>query len=327
MKKQPIHICVQPATLYYAWQVDAMLQSFQDLGKVQLDRVHCIFAGYKDQYPNHLNKVIKKWQEQGVHFFNYPDDRLHKSYISSIRPWLLYKHWRALPELENEWIFYHDCDIALTKPLDWSTIIPKDKKQAPASDCRWYLGWDYIRQKQHSLMGVMTQIVGIDHKVLREKEAKETGGAQYLIFGINANLWESVYHSSEALYSRVSDMQHTIKANNPDWHELQIWCADMWALLWHLWLAGWSTPTPPQFNFTWGTGTTEQWYANAIFHNAGVTTATPDGPLLKSEHITTVPNAATPQPAAQWASHHYWHLIQKATAATHAHIPATITIT
>ena len=65
----------------------------------------------------HFLKVADKWSNQGVLFEFYKDTRNDYSYISSIRPHLLKKHWEKHPWLVWQDIFYHDCDIALTKPL------------------------------------------------------------------------------------------------------------------------------------------------------------------------------------------------------------------
>ena len=46
------YICVQPSSLYYAWQIEVMLYSFIK-NKVQPQDIHIILAiqnGYKDNY-------------------------------------------------------------------------------------------------------------------------------------------------------------------------------------------------------------------------------------------------------------------------------------
>ena len=108
-----IFICAQPSTFYYAWQVDAMLLSFSKCG-VNLGEVHIVSNDVKDE---HFLQVDKKWSKYAVNFSYYPDTRKDVKYISSIRPHLLEKHWKQNPHLADNFIFYHDCDIALSKPI------------------------------------------------------------------------------------------------------------------------------------------------------------------------------------------------------------------
>ena len=319
MQKQPIHICVQPATLYYAWQIDTMLYSFEKNGEVDLERVHIILAGKRADQVHYQQQVEAKWSEKGVKFFFYEDDRTNFYYISSVRPWLLTKHWKAFPELEHEWIFYHDCDIALTRPLNWDKLITADKKQAFTSDCRWYIGYQYLSEKGHGLMGQMCKIANISPELLKSKDAKESGGAQYVMYGIKASTWQAVYHLAERLFKDISAMQSPIRGQYPDWHDLQIWCADMWALLWQLWREGYTTPTTTELAFSWGTDPAAKWHSLPIFHNAGVSEWQANGPFYKADWIHQVPKGGVPEVAPQWASHQYLQLVQGAIAATYAH--------
>ena len=93
------YVCVQPASLYYAWQVEVMLYSFIK-NKVQPQDIHIILAvqgNYKDSYFEQLQFRYPK-----VNFKFYQDDRPTANYISSIRPYLLLKYFKENPELEKE---------------------------------------------------------------------------------------------------------------------------------------------------------------------------------------------------------------------------------
>src|SRR6056300_129154 len=107
------YICAQPSTQYFAWQIDVMLHSFVNVG-IKLEDVHivCAIHGGIDPY---FDRLMKKYI--GVSFSFYEDTRKDKRYISSIRPNILKKHFKANPSLKNEIIFYHDSDIVFTKPL------------------------------------------------------------------------------------------------------------------------------------------------------------------------------------------------------------------
>jgi hypothetical protein len=61
-----------------------------------------------------------------------------------------------------------------------------------------------------------------------------------------------------------------ITKDKPD-HALQIWCADMWAVLWNLWFFGKHVEVTDKMSFAWATSSVKDWERHPIFHNAGVT--------------------------------------------------------
>ena len=306
-------ICAQPASFYYSWQVDAMLLSFEKYGEVDLNRVHIVnsvqsLAVGPDP---RFKKVQDKWVQKGVLFSYYEDTRGAHNYISSIRPHILQKHWQAYPWLAAHNIMYHDCDIALTKPLSLEDKLSKDlSKTCFVSDTISYVGAKYIESKEHGIFEKMCEIVDIDQELVRSKEL-ESGGAQYLLKpGINAQFWQKVYRNSEDLFKIITERVHEVKKEEPDWHEIQIWCADMWAVLWNLWKLGYDTPCHNDFEFGWGTQQMSQWEKHAIFHNAGVTKQENGKPFYKGLYINTDPTKA-PIPDEEWASRKYFELIQE----------------
>ena len=311
------YICAQPANYYYSWQVDAMLLSFEENGQVDLSRVHIVSALQNGQ-PAHewFLKVASKWAKKGVTFAYYEDTRPQTGYISSIRPHILEKHWQVNPWLADETIMYHDCDIALTQP------IPLHDKLAPGlettcflSDTKSYIGAKYIESKGHGLLEDMCAIVGISPGLVRLKES-ESGGAQYLLKpGIDAQFWQEVYTYSEQLFTQISERVRQIKQAEPEWHELQIWCADMWAVLWSLWKRGYTTPCHEDLDFVWGTQGAQRWDQLPIFHNAGVVKEVAGEPFYKAKYQHKSPITA-PIPNEKWASHKYFDLVTRAHANT-----------
>ena len=97
-----------------------------------------------------------------------------------------------------------------------------------------------------------------------------SGGAQYLLKDINAEFWEKVEIDCENLYYNIFRLNNKKKKEDKDYHPLQIWCADMWAVLWNLWKINKPTRIAKEMNFTWAGHPIKQWKANAIYHNAGV---------------------------------------------------------
>lgn len=297
------YICAQPATQYYAWQIDVMLYSFRTVG-VNLEDVHivCAIHGEIDPY---FDKLMKKYT--GVLFSFYEDTRYDKSYISSIRPHILKKHFKAFKELSNEVLFYHDSDIALTRPLDLSRYI--DDNTCYLSDTVSYIGHNYILSKGQDILDRMLHIVGIDEDTVKNNE-DSSGGAQYLIKNVDEYYWEDVEKDCTRLYKEITEINESKKQTNPEYHELQIWCADMWAVLWNLWKRKKDTRIIKEMDFTWATTPINEWHQKAIYHNAGVTNST-DGMFYKGEYISKMPELNL-DISRDRCSHNYYKLIQQA---------------
>lgn len=315
--KDVFYVCAQPATHYYAWQVDAMLLSFKENGDMPLENVHCVCALLSDNEPHEwFEKVKKKWELQGVKFNYYKDTRVKKSYVSSIRPHILEKHWKQFPWLEAKTIMYHDCDIALHHPMPlYDKIQPGLEKTCFLSDTISYIGAEYIESKGHGLFEEMCEIAELEPNFVRLKES-ESGGAQYLLKpGIDAKFWEETYDLGEELFNKITERVKSIQKEEPEWHSLQIWCADMWAILWMLWKRGYSTPCAKDLDFTWGTFKWTHKH-HSIYHNAGIVEEkiNEDGfvyPFYKAWYMKRSPVLA-PMPDETWVSNWYWKLVRKA---------------
>ncbi len=274
-------ICAQPAIQYYAWQVEVMINNFIRNG-VSPDDIHIVCA-YYGQIPDDWTKLKEGYKE--VNFFFYSDTRKTPSYISSIRPHLLYKHWLANPHLENEIIFYHDCDIVFTKAVDFNGLLEGDT--CYLSDTVSYIGANYIKSKGDHYLDLMTKIVNVDkNKVILEES--NSGGAQYLIKKISADFWNKVYYDCETMYRLVNDQIAKDKEINPSIHEIQIWCADMWAVLWNLWFFNKDVRVDSRLDFAWSTSGLSEWDRCLIYHNAGVTESG-KGFFYKAEFINKFP--------------------------------------
>lgn len=276
------YICAQPATLYYAWQLDAMLYSFRTVG-VRLDNVHVVCAIH-GEINNHFDVLMKKYP--GVIFSFYEDTRSDKTYISSIRPHILKKHFDAYSDLKKEAIFYHDCDIVLTRPLDIEDRI--DNEVCYLSNTISYIGHSYIKSKGQDILERMLDIVGIDEKTV-ERNQESSGGAQYLMKGIDKYFWYDVEKDSTRLFKEITQMNNEKKSKDQSYHEIQIWCADMWGVLWNLWKREKKTEVIKELNFSWATSNVAEWHRNAIYHNAGVTNSD-SGMFYKGECMNQMPD-------------------------------------
>lgn len=292
-------ICAQPALDYYTWQVEVMIQSFINQG-VNPNHIE-IVCGYKDNIPAVWSKLADHYNT--VRFFFYKDDRVSPGYIPSIRPYILEKHWSAYPELSQETVLYHDSDIALFKPLELSELNLDDK--CYVSDTVSYIGANYIRSKGEHYLDLMCSIVGIDKQFVIDHE-KDSGGAQYLIKSVPGSFWKKVYHDCEQLYKQVNDQ---IVKDKPG-HPIQIWCSDMWAVLWNLWLLNKNVHVSEKMSFSWATSPSTELDKHQFFHNAGVTGSDPKY-FYKGAYINRLPYSIKAESfEPKYCSYYYAQLIE-----------------
>jgi hypothetical protein len=261
------YLCVQPYTVYYSWQVDVMLNNFVEVGINQSD-IH-ILLSYDSEVDAKTyyvwNKIIEKYKD--VNFYFYPDIRVSKNYVSSIRLNVLSQFYKEHPDFSEKPVFYHDCDILFTKTVNFSKFCEDDIWYL--SDTNSYINADYIKSKVYDVYEKMCQIIDIDASI-PERWNNHSGGAQYIIKNVDWNFWSRVECDSERLYKEINDYNEILKKENPVYHPIQIWCADMWALLWNAWKAGHETKVVEEMNFSWATSLINEWDKNPIYHNAGV---------------------------------------------------------
>jgi len=295
-------ICAQPATLFYAWQIEVMLQNFISVG-ININNVD-IVCNIEDNIPPEWSKLANGY---AARFFFYYDKRETKHYVSSIRPNILKQHFERYPELKNEAIFYHDCDIVFTKPIEWYKFTFDNKWYG--SDTRFYISYDYIISKGEDVIDKMCEIVNIDKQVIKDNELNCIG-AQYLMKGIDATFWSNVEKDSERLFKEITELNIKKRTENEKYHELQIWCADMWAVLWNGWKLGYETVVHDDLKFSWATSNQKTWDECNIYHNAGAVNST-SGIFYKADYNYKLPYNIELEIKKNTASYNYWQLIQK----------------
>lgn len=300
-------VCAQPCLSYYTWQVEVMIHNFMEMG-VNPNFIDVICIKENGIIPKEWVTLAEKYNY--VRFFFYDDNRRYKNYISSVRPNVLKQHWIARPELKEETIFYHDCDIAFTKPIsEWITEEMINDDNWYGSDCRWYISHSYIKSKGDDILSAMCLLAEIDEKVVEENELNGIG-AQYIMKGIDENFWDKVERDSESLFVNITELNRIKKQKDPSYHELQIWCADMWAVLWNAWKLEKKTICHPNMEFSWGTSSDKLWEDCNIFHNAGVVNST-SGLFYKSEFMNKLPYGADVDVKEGTTSYEYWKIIQR----------------
>lgn len=257
------YICAQPAINYYTWQVEVMINNFIKHG-INPNYIDIVCTRPDNGVPPEWRKLAETYNT--VRFFFYKDTRTSPSYISSIRPNILKQHFAAHPYLKEEAIFYHDCDMIFTKKPDWTKLLDDDVWYL--SDTRFYISAEYIKSKKFGIYEKMCEIIGIPENIPEENELN-SGGAQYIMKNVDATYWEKVEKDAESLYRYFQDhlKEHP---QTPEYHPIQMWTADMWAVLWNAWYYKHQAKVIPEMDFAWPTQGLDMWDKCTIFHNAGV---------------------------------------------------------
>jgi hypothetical protein len=261
------YICAQPAIDYYAWQVEVMINNFKKNG-INPNNIDIVCSINNGNIPDNWKTLQRHYNT--VRFFFYNDERVNPCYISSIRPHILHKHFIEHPYLADEAIFYHDCDIVFTNPVNWNHLLEDDIWYL--SDTQDYISADYIKSKGYGIYERMCEIVGIHQSIPEKYNDDSSGGAQYLMKNIDADFWKKVYDDSEHLYQFFLDHLKAFPEgclNN--YHPIQKWTADMWTVLWNAWYFGNETKIISEMSFTWPGRSIDEWGTHNILHNAGVT--------------------------------------------------------
>lgn len=254
-------LSAQPDTDYYLWQLEVQCHNFK---KYDLEKDMLILLAFdKEKGINPKAKEFASKTKAKVFFV--ADTRIDKSYIPSIRPHIIKKFYQQ--NRINEPIFYHDSDIIFKSKPDFDLLINKANNNVLVSDTISYIGGKYITSKGKKLLDEMCSIVGIGKKIVVDREEK-SGGAQYLfVKRLDFMFWEKVERDCTALYNH---MLKTEKKYTPD-DPIQSWCADMWAILWNLWLFGVEVLVVDELKFCFPTDQIENVKSLSILHNAGVT--------------------------------------------------------
>ena len=280
-----IYICAQPRTIYYAWQVEVMLNNFIKNGITPSD-IHVLAAynhndeTYSDRNIDLWNKLVEKFDNVGFYF--YEDKRVDKSYIPSIYFECMRQHLLQFPNLENERLFLHDSDMLFTKSPDFSDLIPGDTWYL--SDTIGYIGYQYIITKGEDVYKSMCDVIGID-PLIPKLLNHASGGGQHIVSGVTAAYWEKVLSDSIKLYKHFCNTEPYYKGEG---YPIQKWTAGMWSLLWNAWLNGHETLVAKELDFCWATDNIKLWDMRSIFHNAGVTDSS-SGMFFKGAYTNTLP--------------------------------------
>lgn len=273
-------ICAQPDDTYFTWQVHLWLESLREIGHSD-KAIVLIFVPSNRVQNQKWKQVIDLYPE--AEFAFYKDENNLNQYISMyipiLRPYVLWKHFKLNPQLQESAIFYCDCDILFTKNFDVNSMIDDDV--CYLSDTNSYISAEYFDSKvkdvllekledykTKDVLGEVCSLIGISREIAVANNAN-SGGAQYLLKNINADFWNKVMDDSILIKTYLGKINREYFENESK--GFQSWCADMWAVLWNLWLRDQKVLTPKELNFSWATDSITSLDKRMIFHNAGLT--------------------------------------------------------
>jgi hypothetical protein len=220
------------------------------------------------------------YPEAEFHFYQDQGDldKYLPIYIPILRPWTLWKHFKANPDLSNKAIFYCDSDVLFTKDFNVDDYTQDDI--CYLSNTNSYINATYFESKEkdvlpnkleeyktRDILGEVMSLVGVDKDVAYDNN-EHSGGAQYFLKDVDATFWNKVMNDSLLIRTYLQKVNRDFFENENTGY--QSWCADMWGVLWNLWFRGQETKVIKEMNFSWATDPIERLEENTLFHNAGI---------------------------------------------------------
>ena len=169
-------VSAQPDVPYFHWQTKLYVSNFLELG-IDPCNIHVIFGLTNGQ--DKPSEESKKLCNFGINVHYYVDNRINKSYIPSIKPYLISQWLWENPEL-GELFFLHDADIIFRKLPNFESLLNDNINYL--SDTINYIGFDYIQtccekyegahpnQEKNSLLNEMSKIIQIDPDVIKQNQ-------------------------------------------------------------------------------------------------------------------------------------------------------------
>jgi len=207
-----IYITSQQDITYFHWQIETYLTNFNDIG-IDLHDCYVIML-----YNGSLSvKAIELSNKYEANFHFYPIPNKCFEYIAAAKPYGIMKFIEETGY--NGSMFLHDSDIVIQKKIDLDDLV-NDNCYMGATlqvDEKDYVALSYLKEFDGIVEG-LSNIVGVEPKEIG-------GGAQYVINGLGYDYWKKVYEDCFTIYEFLR------KSNT----KVQIWCAEMWSVLWNMW--------------------------------------------------------------------------------------------
>jgi len=289
--KNILFVTAQPDVPYFIWQAKLYIHNFIEKG-IKPDQIHVVFGMVNNIKTPSVESLTLK--ELGVNVHHFMDLRRKKHYIPSIKPYLI-SCWIQSNEEYGKLFFLHDADIMFKELPDFEKLLNDDV--CYLSDTVGYIGYDYIidccrrYEKQHpesnegQLLQEMANVVGLDVELIKENR-DNAGGGQYIIKNTNTETWDKIYRDSITLYDQMMDYQSRFPISPG---EIQFWTAEMWSVIWNLWLYGHKTIVTNDLDFSWATDNLDAYEKKPILHMAGVTNDLKTTKFFKGDYINVDP--------------------------------------
>lgn len=269
-----------PSDVYYTWQVHLWLESLRNIGHSD-KAISVIFTPNGRENRDKWKQIEDLYPESEFHYYKDEDNlsQLLGIYIPVLRPYVLWKHFKANPQLSEKAIFYCDSDILFTKDFSLDKFLEDDVNYL--SDTNSYINASYFDSKIHQvlpekleeyktrdILGEIASVIGISRETA-EANNNHSGGAQYLLKNVDGDFWSKVMNDCIIIRTYLQKVNREFfKDENSGY---QSWCADMWSVLWNLWFREQETKVVPELDFAWATDPLSKLDSHTIFHNAGIT--------------------------------------------------------
>ncbi len=279
-------ICAQPDDTYYTWQVHLWLESLRNIGHSDKAIVLVFIPKFRERNEK-WDKIITLYPETEFSFYKDEDSisDLLGIYIPILRPYVLWRYFKECPEMVNKAVFYCDSDVVFTEKFDIQQFIDDDINYL--SDTNSYINAKYFDSKvkdvlpdkleEYKTRDVLSEIISVvgSSREVAEQHNEHSGGAQYLLKNIDATFWKKMMTDCIMIRSYLQNVnKQFFESENKGF---QSWCADMWALLWNLWVREAETRVVPEMGFSWAPDPITKLETHPILHNAGITGPVMDG--------------------------------------------------
>jgi len=276
-------ICAQPDDSYYIWQVHLWLESLKNIGHSDKAIVLIYIPDFRERNEK-WDQLIPLYPEAEFVFYEDTDkvSNLLKIYIPIIRPYVLMRYFKEHPEMVSKAVFYCDSDVIFTDRFNVDQY--RDDDVCYLSDTNSYINASYFdskikdvkpekleQYKTRDILAEVTSLIGINREIA-EAHNDHSGGAQYFLKNIGGSFWEKVMNDCLLIRTYLGNVNKEFFESESK--GFQSWCADMWAVLWNLWLREQETRVVPELEFAWSSDNISKLERVGILHNAGIVSNT-----------------------------------------------------
>lgn len=250
-----------PDIPYYLWQILVQINNFRKLG-YEID-THYLVCYFKE--PSNILKNFVESVNIKSTFHLYLDTMPDKTYMASMKPWLMSQYFKQHPEEKDNIYIYLDPDVIFFNEINWCKYTHDDIWYE--SDTRIYLDSNYIKSKSEQLFLEMCSIVDISPDIVIDNDIN-AGGAQYVTKNNTYEMWNEIQELSIPLYKHMVETSDRYKPEG-EIYPIQAWTSEMWTTNWTLWKKGIQTKCDDDLHFHWA-GNMINELSHSIYHNAGV---------------------------------------------------------